>query len=56
MSLPTQKVNMLTVQPFMEGFGAEVGGVDFSVVPIPDDVLKTVSARSRAFREKALTH
>lgn len=43
MSLPTEKYGNLTVTPIMEGFGAEVSGVDFSSLPLPDELIKQVS-------------
>jgi len=44
MSPQPEQFGTLTATPILEGFGAEVTGVDFSVVPIPDDVLQSMIA------------
>lgn len=42
MAVETEIYGPFTVTPVLEGFGAEVAGVPFDQVPLPEDMIKTV--------------
>ncbi|GJN93848.1 hypothetical protein Rhopal_006907-T1 [Rhodotorula paludigena] len=46
MAVETEIYGPFTVTPVLEGFGAEVAGVPFDQVPLPEDMIKTLTTIS----------